>query len=159
MSGATHDARLVPLAPTRWLPPQFFALFLALGVAAHFALGGPVLLRSPWLGAPLAALGVALAIWGRRTFARAGAAIRPTERSTSLVTHGPFRFSRNPMYLGIVLALAGLALVLGTAPPWLAALALALLLRFRFIANEERALELSLGEPYLEYKRRVRRWL
>ncbi|HEU4429600.1 MAG TPA: isoprenylcysteine carboxylmethyltransferase family protein [Myxococcota bacterium] len=159
MSGASNDARMVPVAPTRWLPPQFFALFLVLGAAAHVTAGGPILLRSPWLGAPLAVLGVTLALWGRRTFSRAGAAIRPTERSTLLVTDGPFRFSRNPMYLGIVAALAGVALVLGTPAPWLAALGMALLLRFRFIANEERALDASLGEPYLAYKRRVRRWL
>jgi protein-S-isoprenylcysteine O-methyltransferase Ste14 len=76
-----------------------------------------------------------------------------------VVEAGPFRFSRNPMYLGMVVALTGAALALGTPGPWLAALAMALLLRIRFIANEERALEASLGEAYLSYKRRVRRWL
>jgi len=159
MSEAPHDARAIPLAPTGWLPPRFFVLLLALGSAAHLMLGGPALLRAAWLGAPLVLLGVALALWGSRTFAGAGAAIRPTERSTLLVTQGPFRFSRNPMYLGMIVTLAGVALVLGSPAPWLAALAMALLLRFRFIANEERALAVSLGEPYLAYKRRVRRWL
>jgi protein-S-isoprenylcysteine O-methyltransferase Ste14 len=159
MSAAANDARDVPLAPTRWLPPRFFALALALGVAAHFVLGGPRWLRAPWIGAATFAVGLALALSGSRTFAHVGAAIKPTERSTLLVTEGPFRFSRNPMYLGMILALTGVALVLGTPAAWLAVLGMALLLRFRFIANEERALAVSLGEPYLAYQRRVRRWL
>jgi protein-S-isoprenylcysteine O-methyltransferase Ste14 len=149
----------VPIAPTRWLPPRFFWLLLAAGIAVHFALGGPTLLRIGWLGALLVGIGFGLAIWGARTFAAAGATILPTERSSLLVEQGPFRFSRNPMYLGMVLALAGGALALGTPAPWLATLAMALLLRFRFIRNEERALRVSLGPAYESYCQRVRRWL
>ena len=159
MSAAPEGERGVPLAPTRWLPPRFFWLLLALGASAHVALGGPVLLRSMVVGSVLFAAGIGLALWGARTFAAAGATILPTERSTHIVETGPFRFSRNPMYLGMVVALTGAALALGTPVPWLAPIAMALLLRFRFIANEERALEASLGEAYLAYKRRVRRWL
>ena len=159
MSAASEGERAVPIAPTRWLPPRFFWLLFALGAGAHFALGGPVLLRSLAAAALLFAAGIGLALWGARTFAAAGATILPTERSTQLVEAGPFRFSRNPMYLGMVVALTGSALALGTPAPWLAPIAMALLLRIRFIANEERALEASLGEAYLAYKRRVRRWL
>jgi protein-S-isoprenylcysteine O-methyltransferase Ste14 len=159
MSAAPDDARAVPIAPTRWLPPRFLWLFLALGAAAHFALGGPVLLRSLALGPALFAGGIALALWGSREFAAAGTTILPTERTARLVESGPFRWSRNPMYLGLVVALGGAALALGTPGPWLAPLALALVLRFRFVANEERALEATLGAPYLDYTRRVRRWL
>jgi protein-S-isoprenylcysteine O-methyltransferase Ste14 len=159
MSAAPEGERAVPLPPTRWLPPRFFWLLFALGASAHFALGGPVLLRSMAAGSVLFAAGIGLALWGAQSFAAAGATILPTERSTQLVETGPFRFSRNPMYLGMVVALTGAALALGTPGPWLAAVAMALLLRFRFIANEERALEASLGEAYLAYKRRVRRWL
>jgi protein-S-isoprenylcysteine O-methyltransferase Ste14 len=159
VSPEANDAQLVPIAATRWLPPRFFWLFLALGVAAHFALGGPLLLRSFAFGVALLSAGVGLAFWGAREFASEGATILPTERSTRLVVSGPFRYSRNPMYLGFVVALTGAALLLGTPGPWLAPVAMALLLRFRFIANEERALTASLGTAYLAYRRRVRRWL
>ncbi len=149
----------IPVARSRWMPPRFFLLFLLAGIGLHFALGGPVLLRLLWLGAALIVAGGALALWGERTFARAGTTIKPFERTHQLVASGPFRFTRNPMYLGLVTMLLGIALWLGTPAPWLAALALALTLRFRFIANEERALAASLGEPYERYCRSVRRWL
>jgi protein-S-isoprenylcysteine O-methyltransferase Ste14 len=159
MSAAADDARAVPIGPTRWLPPRFFWLLLVPGATAHFALGGPVLLRSLALGLALFAGGIALALWGSREFAAADTTILPTERTARLVESGPFRWSRNPMVLGLVVALAGAAFALGTPGPSLAPLVLALVLRFRFIANEERALEATLGAPYLDYKKRVRRWL
>jgi len=152
-------ADTIPVPRSGWMPPRFLLLYGLAGAALHFALGGPVLLRLPWLGGALALAGAAFAIWGRRTFARAGTTIKPFERTHQLVASGPFRFSRNPMYLSLVVILVGVALALGTPAPWLAAAALALTLRFRFIANEERALAVSLGESYLAYKRRVRRWI
>jgi protein-S-isoprenylcysteine O-methyltransferase Ste14 len=159
MTTLPHDARTIPVPRSSWMPPRFFLLFVALGAAGHFALGGPVVLRLPWLGAALLVAGTALAIWGRRTFSAAGTTIKPFERTSLLVEAGPFRFTRNPMYLGLVTMIAGVALAFGTPAPWLGAVALALLLHFRFIRNEERALTASLGEPYQQYRRRVRRWI
>jgi len=153
------DARTIPVARSPWMPPRLFLLYGVVGAALHFALPAPVVLRLPWLGAAVAAAGAALALWGERTFAWAGATIKPFERSHVLVTHGPFRFTRNPMYLSLVTMLVGVALVLGTPAPWLAAVALAVTLQLHFIRNEERALAASLGEPYAEYRRRVRRWI
>jgi protein-S-isoprenylcysteine O-methyltransferase Ste14 len=154
----TADAT-IPVARSSWMPPRLFLLFALAGIALHFVAGGPVLLRLPWLGAALLVVGAALAVWGERTFAAAGTTLKPFERTYQLVESGPFRFTRNPMYLGLVAMIAGPALVLGTLAPWLAAVALALTLRLRFIRNEERALAASLGEPYERYRRRVRRWL
>ena len=155
---AAADAT-IPVAPSRWMPPSLVLLYGAVGAALHLLLPAPVLLRLVWLGAAVAVAGLALAIWGRRTFARAGATIKPFERSRVLVTSGPFRFTRNPMYLGLVAILVGLALALGTPAPWAAAVLMALTLRLRFIRNEERALAASLGEPYERYRASVRRWL
>jgi protein-S-isoprenylcysteine O-methyltransferase Ste14 len=159
MTTLPDDARTIPVPRSAWMPPQYFLLFAALGAAAHFALGGPVLLRLPWLGAALLVAGAAFAAWGRRTFSAAGTTIKPFERTYELVESGPFRFTRNPMYLGLVTMSTGVALTMGTPGPWLVTLAFALLLRFRFIRNEERALVASLGEPYEQYRRRVRRWI
>ena len=159
MTTPLHDVNTIPVARSPWMPPRFFLLYGLAGAAFHFALGGPLLLRLLWLGAALAAAGAALAVWGERTFAAAGTTIKPFERTYQLVESGPFRFTRNPMYLSLVAMLVGAALALGTPGPWLAAVALALTLHFRFIRNEERALAASLGEPYQSYRRRVRRWI
>jgi protein-S-isoprenylcysteine O-methyltransferase Ste14 len=149
----------IPVARSAWMPPRFFLLYGLAGVALHFALGGPVWLRAPWPGAALFTAAGLLGGWGARTFARAGTTIKPYEQTHQLVEAGPFRFTRNPMYVGMVGMLVGLAVALGSPWPWLAALALALTLQRRFIRHEERALAASLGEPYEAYRRRVRRWL
>jgi protein-S-isoprenylcysteine O-methyltransferase Ste14 len=153
------DANTIPVARSGWMPPRFFLLYGVAGATLHFTLGGPVLLRLPWLGAAVFGAGLALMLWARSCFARAGTTIKPFERTHTLVVTGPFRFTRNPMYLGILAMLLGTALALGTPAPWLATLGLALTLQLRFIRHEERALAASLGEPYERYRRSVRRWL
>lgn len=105
--------------------------------------------------------GTALIVRVRVELDRAHTTWHPTEpeRSTSLVTSGPFRFSRNPMYLGMWLILVGWAVVLESLP----ALALTILFvlyltRFQ-IVPEERALLDTMGDEYRDYASRVRRWL
>ena len=90
---------------------------------------------------------------------RAGTDPFPYHPSTRIVTHGPYRFSRNPMYFGFALLTLGLAILVDSA--WmLLALPIGLVLIDRFaITCEERYLERKFGEEYLNYKRSVRRWL
>lgn len=159
MSTTPDESITIPVARSAWMPPSFFLLYGLAGLAAHFAAGGPALLRLPWLGAALFAVGLAVVLWAARSFAAAGTTIKPFERTHTLVASGPYRFTRNPMYLGMVAMLLGAALALGTPGPWLAAAALAATLHFRFVRHEERALAASLGAPYEDYRRRVRRWL
>jgi protein-S-isoprenylcysteine O-methyltransferase Ste14 len=156
---AATDLGAVPVPRSAWMPPRFFFLFGLTGAALHYAVGGPSLLRLPWPGAALAAAGFGVMLWGVRTFAAAKTTIKPYEKSRVVVTGGPYRFTRNPMYLGMVAMLGGLALALGTPGPWAALVAHAATLQWRFIRNEERALTAALGEPYQRYRRTVRRWL
>lgn len=105
--------------------------------------------------------GIALIVRVRVELDRAHTTWHPTEpeRSTSLVTSGPFRFSRNPMYLGMWLVLVGWGVVLESLPA-LAVTILFVLYLTRFqIVPEERALFATLGDEYREYSSRVRRWL
>ena len=88
-----------------------------------------------------------------------GTAIHPLARSSFLVRSGPFRFSRNPIYLGMVLILSGAALALGSATPWLIIPVFIGVLAQQVIAGEERKLTAEFGAEYLEYCTRVRRWL
>ena len=90
---------------------------------------------------------------------RAGTNVPPNKPTVTIVTGGPFRFTRNPLYLGGTLVYLGFAMVLGSV--WLLWLfvPMVLVLRWGIIHREERYLEAKFGEVYLAYKARVRRWL
>jgi protein-S-isoprenylcysteine O-methyltransferase Ste14 len=105
-------------------------------------------------------LGLAIALWAVVTFARAGAQIRPDAASNSrIVTHGPFRFTRNPMYLALMTIGIGAAIAAGTLWMWLAPAVLFVLDNFIIIPFEERNIERQFGAEFRDYKARVRRWI
>lgn len=92
-------------------------------------------------------------------FVRHGTGLIPIQPATVLVTEGPYRFSRNPMYLSLLFLY--LALGLWFRVTWALALlpVVVLLMQLGIINREEHYLERRFGEPYREYRRRVRRWL
>jgi protein-S-isoprenylcysteine O-methyltransferase Ste14 len=103
--------------------------------------------------------GVALVVYTRLLFVRAGTSLFPNRPTTALVRSGPYRFSRNPMYLSLSLITLALALLLNTA--WLVvlvAVAIAIVDRV-IIRREERYLERRFGDVYRAYCARVRRWI
>jgi len=116
---------------------------------------------APWhlSGLLLLAGGIALMVAADAQFKRAGTSVKPFARASALVTGGVFAFSRNPMYLGMLLALLGAAVLEGSA----AAAAVAALFAWRvqrtFILPEEWRLESQFQNEYRLYRRRVRRWL
>jgi protein-S-isoprenylcysteine O-methyltransferase Ste14 len=142
-------------------PPVLFLAMLVLQVGIHRLRPGPTLLRWPLdlSGVLPVAMGIALTIAGERRFSRAGIAVRPFSRSHRLVMDGPFRWSRNPMYLGLIIALVGTAMLLGSATPFVIPPVFAILLRESFIRAEEQWLSSQFGNEYRQYASRVRRWL
>ena len=148
--------------PRRWVfPPGVYLAAVLVGVLLHRWL--PVgLLPAPvgrWIGAALIAAWALLVVLAMREFRRAGTTPAPTGEVTALVTRGPFRFSRNPMYLSWVLFQTGVALWLSNA--WILLLlpaAVALIDRL-VIAGEEAYLAQKYGAEYAGYAQRVRRWL
>jgi protein-S-isoprenylcysteine O-methyltransferase Ste14 len=104
-------------------------------------------------------LGFCVMIWAWWLFRRAGTPIRPTVQAVSLVTSGPFRLSRNPMYLGIVVMLLGVALLVGSWPMLIPPLGFFVLMSQVFIPLEEQRLRQVFGEAYDSDTRRVRRWI
>jgi protein-S-isoprenylcysteine O-methyltransferase Ste14 len=110
-------------------------------------------------GALLTAAAALLAFWAARRFRAAGTNIHPGHPATALVSGGPYRITRNPMYVGLVGVQVGLALIL--LSPWILILALpvAAILDLGVIRREERYLEAKFGEPYRAYRTIVRRWL
>ena len=151
-----EDRPGVPIAP-----PLLFVLPIVAALALErFVPTGFVHGAFRWiLGAIFLAAGLALNIGGFVTQKRAGTDPIPFNPSTHIVTHGPYRFSRNPMYIGLALSTLGIAVLVDSA--WmLLAVPIGLVLIDRLvIKREERYLERKFGEEYLSYKRRVRRWI
>lgn len=104
-------------------------------------------------------LGIALLVWSVRPFRRTGQRPEPWLPSPEMITDGPYRYSRNPMYLAMTLIQMGIGFFFGNL--WLVGLSLPALAVVHFIAvkPEERYLTEKFGAPYQEYCRRVRRYL
>jgi protein-S-isoprenylcysteine O-methyltransferase Ste14 len=143
-------------------PPVAWALAFVAGLAVEWLYPLPFVppaVPRAWVGAGVLAAGFALAIWAVVTMRKAGTRVEPYKPTTAIVANGPYRFSRNPIYIGMVLGQIGLAI--GFDSLWiLAALApFYLVIRYGVIAREEAYLERKFGAVYLGYKSRVRRWL
>lgn len=148
------------MKPPRLLPPHYFVFSLVTMIALRIIETTP-LFGGNWylVGLLPLILGLGIALWGVRLFAKVGTNIVPFTESTALVTDGAFAYSRNPMYLGMVLVLLGVALLLDRASPWLVLVPFILVIRLKFIQFEEPLMEQTFGEVYVTYKSNVRRWL
>jgi len=147
----------------RVFPPLIYATLFAVGYTAH-RIAPMQLFVDPTaavrlVGWALVALAVLVGASAALLFLRAGTTPDPRRPTTALVVHGPYRFTRNPMYLALALVYLGLALLVNAAWP-LVLLPVALMLVERWvIAREEAYLERQFGDAYRAYKARVRRWL
>lgn len=145
-------------------PPIIYGVGLAAGIAseAFWPWGRGLFAAAPaWvaIGVVLAVLGAALLVYAASRFFRAGTNVPTHLPSTTLVTWGPYRWSRNPIYVALTLIYSGLALAIGA---WSALALLPLVLvvmRYGVIAREELYLEHKFGTEYADYKKRVRRWI
>ena len=142
------------------LPPAYFFLAILLMVGLHMIV--PIV-RMPTpltlIGVAPLVLGIVLAAIANRLFHKRRTPIHPFMLPSSLVVDGPFKYSRNPMYLGMVLAMTALALLLGTVTPWLVIPPFVWLMTVRFVRQEEQTMEQQFGTDYLAYKKKVRRWV
>jgi protein-S-isoprenylcysteine O-methyltransferase Ste14 len=147
--------------PRKLLPPTYLFLSVVIMAALHFVFPAVQIIPFPWnlLGAIPFALGLALNLLADRAFKKHDTTVKPFEESTALVTIGVFQVSRNPMYLGFVLILAGIATFMGSLTPWAIIPVLAILMDVVFIKAEEAILEDTFGDRWLEYKKSVRRWI
>jgi protein-S-isoprenylcysteine O-methyltransferase Ste14 len=143
------------------LPPVYFLSALLLMALLHQVLPLGQILFAPYRYAGIAvmALALGLVLWAALLFRRVRTGIVPFSPATSLVLAGPYRFTRNPMYLGMAGMLLGAAILLGSLSPFAIVPAFMALIAGRFIAPEEAMLERAFGQAYLDYKTKVRRWL
>lgn len=143
------------------LPPVYLLLAFALMELLHRVAPLGRFIEAPYsyLGVVPLLAGLLVSATAARSFRKAGTPVVPFEPSTALVTSGFFRYTRNPMYLGMVLMLAGVAVLLGSLSPLLVIPVFVWIIKSNFIRGEEQFLEGIFGEQYLSYKRRVRRWI
>jgi protein-S-isoprenylcysteine O-methyltransferase Ste14 len=145
------------------LPPPVWALiFLALAwTSDRFTpLSAPPEIRSVPLGVALVALGLGLTLWAAMLFRREGTEILPTSPTNKkLVVRGPFRFTRNPMYLGLVTASLGIAFWVGAAPMFAVPILVFATANWVHIPFEEAKMRRQFGAAFDDYCRRTRRWI
>jgi protein-S-isoprenylcysteine O-methyltransferase Ste14 len=145
-------------------PPLLYFLGFGFGWLLHRAwplhvvLGGPtpMTLTAGWV---CVALGLAFMLWGAATFFRHRTAILPMRPAARLVTVGPYRYSRNPMYVGLTAAYVGLILLANILWPFVLLPLVLLALTYAVIQREERYLSGAFDSEYRAYSARVRRWM
>ena len=142
-------------------PPLIYLAALVIGLGLSYLAPTSFLPRSLayGLGAVLILIAAWIMIPARRMMQRAGTAIKPTMPTTALVITGPFRFTRNPLYVGATLFYLGIAVAARSLWAFVLLLVVLAVMQRGVIDREERYLERKFGADYLRYKERVRRWI
>jgi len=145
----------------RVLPPVYFFAALVAMAALHFYLPFEPLVQWPWnfSGGILILAGVVIVFTSVFLFVKAKTTIIPFAQSSRLVTKGFYKYTRNPMYLGMVFILVGVNVCMATVAPAVVILAFVWILNRWFIDEEEKMMEEAFDNEFLEYKSRVRRWI
>ena len=143
------------------MPPVFFLVAIMLMGVLHWIVPISKLIDVPisYFGAIFIAIGMIVVIVPARAFETHATTIRPFEESNALLTDGLYRLTRNPMYLGMVVVLIGIAILLGTAASFLPIPVFIVLIQKRFIVQEEAMLTEKFGDRYVAYCNSVRRWI
>jgi protein-S-isoprenylcysteine O-methyltransferase Ste14 len=145
------------------LPPPLWA-FLYLIAAGALSWIHPwrrlIDLRIVWLGVALIAVGFAIAFWAISLFRIAGTEIDPTsETNKSLIIRGPYRFTRNPMYLGLIVLTLGVAFGVGSLPMLAVPVLLLTTANCVHISFEEAKMRRQFGAAFGTYTSQIRRWI
>lgn len=141
------------------LPPMRFALFIAGGLILDWMIPLNMGHGWGWLGLLLFCGALAFGKWGIETFKDAGTNVPPNKPATTIVTHGPFKYTRNPMYLGFVVMYVGLSMLADAPLMLFLTIGLWYVLDDQVIEKEEEYLTAKFGDEYLNYCDKVRRWV
>jgi protein-S-isoprenylcysteine O-methyltransferase Ste14 len=142
-------------------PPVYFLAAVILMILLNLFVPIGRWLHYPWryFGIIIIALGFSLSLGSGIFFRKLGTNPRPGSKANLIVTKGPFKFTRNPMYLGLITMLIGISILLGTFAPLVAIPIVFIILHTQFVLREEKWMEEWFGESYLEYKSKTPRWL
>lgn len=142
-------------------PPHIALLLLLLSWLASNYFPELGIIKYPYrnIGILVFFLGFALLFWSFYLFKKNKTPIIPGQKPAFVVAEGPYTFTRNPMYLGVTIALLGFAVYFGNLLSFLSPVIFFLIMNFYFVSLEERLMEGLFGKKYLKYKKRVRRWI
>lgn len=148
--------KIKKIMPTTWL-----LITIVVMLTFHFLFPVTLMIPRLWnlLGLIPMSLGVAINLSADKAFHQARTTVKPFQESSSLVTNGVFRISRNPMYLGFVLTLIGIAVLVRSLSPYLVVFAFAILIDRIYIRAEEYMLAEKFGATWEAYNAKTRRWL
>ena len=143
------------------LPHTYWFVLLLAAIALHFLLPLVQLIDWPyrWIGVLLILLSGWMTIWADQIFKRRKTTIKSFDKPLVMVTDGPFRISRHPIYLFMTTILLGVAVLLGSLTAFIAPVAMFFIFQMIFIPLEERLMEETFGQEYRDYKKRVRKWI
>ena len=143
------------------MPTTYFIIFLILSIALHFIYPIKKIIFPPYTysGYLLIVLGIVLNLWTDLLFKKYKTTVKPHKKPKKLITNGPFSASRHPMYLGMVLILLGVAIIHGTLITFIFPIIFVILMEILFIPVEENNIKRIFGKKYLNYKKKVRRWI
>jgi protein-S-isoprenylcysteine O-methyltransferase Ste14 len=143
------------------MPTTYLFISIVVMIAFHFLFPVMRIIPPLWnfLGLVPLAWGVVINLVADKAFHEASTTVKPFEESSALIAHGIFRVSRNPMYLGFVLILIGIAVLLRSLTPYAVVLAFAILMDRMYITVEQRMLAEKFGAEWEKYRQRTRRWL
>lgn len=138
-----------------------FLVLIIINILLHYFFPIKQIIFSPYsyIGALLFIIGWIPNIWIYFTFRRGGNLTPSKETPNKLITSGFFRLTRNPNYLGMIIALLGEAIFLGSIITFIIPIVFFILINVWNVAFEEEVLERKFGKRYLEYKKKVRRWI
>jgi protein-S-isoprenylcysteine O-methyltransferase Ste14 len=156
MSDTADTANVIIRPPIAWALAVLAGLTLQWVVSLPFM---PASVPAGLVGGMVFVLALALFAWAIATITRAGSNVPTNLPTTTIVETGPYRFTRNPIYLGMFLGLVGLAIAFDSL--WLLVMLgpFTLAIRYGVVAREEVYLERRFGDAYRQYRARVRRWL
>ena len=146
---------------SKFLPPAYFFILLFLSIGLHFIFPIKKVIFPPYtyLGFVFIVFGIVLNIWADFLLKKGETTVKPYENPTQLITSGPFRISRNPQYLGFAAILLGIAINHGTLITFVSPITFVILMELLFIRFEEKNLKGVFGKKYINYKKKVRRWI
>lgn len=143
------------------LPPVWFLLSIIMMISLHLFLPVQQLFFTPinYLGILISIMGIGIILFCAYIFNQRNTTIKPFQESSYLVIDSIFQYSRNPIYLGMIFALIGVWIFLGSLTPIFVIPIFTWLIQEVFIKEEEQMLEAKFGDSYQEYKATVRRWI
>lgn len=143
------------------LPPTYFALCLVIAATLHFLIPVKQIIYYPlkFIGFLFFIIGGILNIWTDQLFKKNETTVKPFEKPAVLIQTGPFKFSRNPMYLGMATLLIGLGFILGSVISFVVFIIFIIATGVAFIHHEERSMQEQFGEEFEAYRRKVITWI